>query len=102
MVGDDQPHSGRPTTRDLDGVGPAIAGDHQAGPARMQLVQRLQVEAVALGETIGDVGDDIRTNRAQTAPHRNSCRVAVGVLVAVDGNTMYIREWSRELVAAQR
>ena len=102
MVGDDQPHSGRPTTRDLDGVGPAIAGDYQAGPARMQLVQRLQVEAVALGETIGDVGDDIRTNRAQTARQRDACRDAVGVVVAVDGNTLALMDGARDQVARDR
>ena len=64
MIGHDQSHSRRPAPRNGDGVRPTIAGDHEACAPRIELVQRLEIEAVALGESIGNVGDDIGADRA--------------------------------------
>ena len=84
VIGNDQAHAGRAAPGDVNGVGPAIAGDHEARAARVQLFERLSVQAVAFGEPVGNVGDDVGANRPQPACERHARGNAVGVVVAVD------------------
>ena len=88
MIGDDQPHPRGPITRDVDGVGAAVTGDDEAGSARIEVFQGLEIEAVALGESIGDIGDDIGPSCPKTARQRDARRHAIGVVIAIHGDAL--------------
>ena len=102
VVGNDQAHAGRPAPGDVNRVAPAIAGDHKAGAARVQFVERLRVQAIAFSESIGDIGDDVGAHRPQATRKGDAGGHAVGVVVAVDRDPLSTIDGVRNQLARDR
>ena len=88
VVGDDQlqplslgpGHLGRVTDA-------AVHRDHEPGLGR-QLFKSLDLEAVTLGQPVGDIGDAIEAQLPQELVQHRGGGNAVGVVVAIDGHRL--------------
>ena len=65
----------------------AVHRDHEPG-LRRQLFEALDLEAVTLGQPVGDVGEAIEAQLPQELVQHRGGGDAVGVVVAVDGHRL--------------
>ena len=91
MVRDDQVHAELlRQVRRRDRGDPAIDGDQQPGARLGQGADRLAVQAVAFVDAVGDVVIDLGPEQRQQLPEDGDAGDAVDVVVAVDGDLLFL------------
>ena len=68
----------------------------------MQLVEGVEIQAIAFGEAVGDIRNDIGPHRAQAARQCDTGSDPVGVIVAIDGDPLPTRDRLRDQIAGDR
>src|SRR5438132_1125508 len=68
----------------------------------MQIIECLEVQTVALGEAVGDIGDQVGADRAEAARQRDTGGDAVRVVVAVDRDSLAAGDGLRDQIAGDR
>jgi hypothetical protein len=66
----------------------AVNSDHQGSTLFPQVFQRVQVESIAVLETVCEIRDDLPAEMGKALNESSGAADAIGIIIAVDGNDL--------------